>query len=90
MGNQAKRNYRSGQVVVSTSYVEVTDTGESYFSVMNTAQGLWLSIGHDTPSDATSVPVPAGAAFDLPTGVVGPVFVRSLTGTETTAYTVIA
>lgn len=91
MGNTAPRNYITQQYAVTgTTYVEVTGEAQSYLSLYVSTEGLLLSIGHSIPSDATSVEVPAGGSFDLPTGVVGPVHVRSLTGGPTTAYIVSA
>ncbi|ANS06245.1 hypothetical protein HOR19_gp52 [Phage MedPE-SWcel-C56] len=91
MGNQAPRNYKSGKYAgVTTSYVEVTEDMLSYFSVYTTAVGILLSIGHDTPTDATSVEVPAGLSYSLSTGIVGKVFIKSLTGDAVTAHVVCA
>jgi hypothetical protein len=91
MGNQTPRNYRSAKYTgLTTTYVEITDVSQSYLSVFVQAEGLFLSLGHETPTDGTSVIVPPNTSFDLPTGVLGPVFVRSATGTSTTAHVVAA
>jgi hypothetical protein len=90
MGNQTPRNYISSPIAAGASFTELSATTESYFSVYVATEGLYLSIGHATPSVGTSVEVPAGSSFDLPTGVLGPIHVRSLTGTPTTAFVVSA
>lgn len=89
MGNQSPRNYVTHKYAgVSTSYVEVTEQFASYFTIYSPAEGLLVSIGHDAPADATSIEIAAGGSFSLPTGVVGRIFVKSLTGTLTDAMLV--
>ena len=86
--NRSKRNYLTDRVAVAATYVEVTATLESYFSVYVATEGLFLSLGRTVPDDSTSVEIPAGGSYELPTGVVGPVYVKSLTGTATEAQVV--
>lgn len=90
MGNQTKRNYITNPVSAGASFSVVDMTMESYLALYVATEGVYLSIGHAVPSVANSVEVPPGASFELPTGVVGPVHVQSLTGTPTTAFIVAA
>lgn len=76
--------------VRTNTHVTVGDTYEvpsinstlNLFGVLCQSEDMWLSLGHETPSDATSIFIPTGTAFELDVGVLGPVFVRTATTTH--------
>lgn len=80
-------NVRTRQFASTTTFAAPLEGGvDTVFGVLAGTEDVYLSIGHDTPTVATSILVPAGTGFELQFGVVGPVFIRTNAASTVSVY----
>lgn len=83
----ANFNYFTAQATVTdASYVELAaerslDRGIAIFA--EPGQAFWVSVGHETATDATSIQIPAGGSLVLDPPPRGPIQVKAVSGSIT-------
>ena len=80
-------NVRTRQFASTSTFQSPLEGGvDAVFGVLAGTEDVYLSIGHATPTVATSIVVPAGTGFELSFGVVGPVFIRTANAAVVSVY----